>query len=219
VKIEPKLYRGIVVAVLITAMCWIIFGLHSLTGLEIRKLGILPRSFYHLTGIFTTIFVHADLSHLLGNSPALFVLSISIFYFYPKMAWRVYIYLIGIGGLGVWLFARYSYHIGASGLIFGLISFMLISGIVTKERRLMAISLLIAFVHGGYWVGLIPSDPGVSYESHLSGAIAGIFATIWWNSELKTYRKNPTQGFEEEDEDKDDIFPIDGYFSTPKEEE
>jgi membrane associated rhomboid family serine protease len=97
-----------------------------------------------------------------------------LFYVYPRAA-KVLLPTVYLGGgVAVWLFAREAYHIGASGIAFGMLFFVLSSGVLRWERRAIAISLVIFFLYGGMILGTIPDARGISFESHLSGALIGI---------------------------------------------
>ncbi len=155
------------------------FGLET----DLGHLGIYPLHLKGLPGLITGPLVHADINHLFDNSIPVFFLSLAIFYFYRELAYKVF-FLIYFGtNILVWLIARESYHIGASGLVYGFATFLFLSGILRKNRNLMAISMLVIFLYGSLVWGLFPFDYKVSWESHLMGAICGILIAILYRKE------------------------------------
>ncbi|MEO8209420.1 MAG: rhomboid family intramembrane serine protease [bacterium] len=179
---------------------WIIYFVQWAAQVDLSVFGVLPRKATGLTGILTAPLIHADLSHLFSNSTTLFLLLFGILYFYRSSAIKVFFIIYIFDGILVWLFARGSYHIGASGLVYGFAGFLFFSGLFRKDKRSMALSLLIVFLYGGMVWGVLPTDPKISFESHLFGAIVGIACAF-------IFRKNdppPKYEWEEEDDDEYD---------------
>lgn len=145
--------------------------------------GILPRSPEGLIGILTSPFIHADKDHLLANTLPLLVVGTGLFYFYRELAIRVIAMAWIFSGIWVWMIARGDYHIGASGLIYGFVSFLFLSGVLRRDTRLMAISLLVVFLYGSMVWGILPIDQRISWESHLLGSVAGIFAAWYFRKD------------------------------------
>ncbi len=176
---------------------WVIHLITYLMNIYPYKLGILPRNLYGLAGIFTSPLIHGSFSHLISNTAPLVFMGIGIFYFYPKVAYKVFtIIYLGTGVL-VWLFAREVYHIGASGIIYGFVSFLFFSGIFRKDNRSIALALVVILFYGGLIWGVLPVERGVSWESHLFGAIAGIVSAF-------LFRKiDPPKKYDWEDERSD----------------
>jgi membrane associated rhomboid family serine protease len=152
--------------------------------------GIRPKEVSGLIGILTSPLIHADFTHLFSNTIPLLVLGIGLFYLYTQVAFEVFFLCYVLEGLLVWCFGRTSYHIGASGLVYGLVGFLFFSGILRNNRNLMTISLLIAFMYGGVIWGVLPLKPDVSWESHLAGASIGTL--------LSFYHRNKRTQIEEE---------------------
>ncbi|MCB9231327.1 MAG: rhomboid family intramembrane serine protease [Bacteroidia bacterium] len=154
---------------------WIVFGVESAFGLDFSHFGILPRKLTGLTGILTGPLVHGDWKHLLFNSGPLFVLLTGLIFFYRKVAFRAFSWIYLMTGLWVWVGARTSYHIGISGVIYGLAAFLLFSGVFRKDLRSLALSFVVVVLYGGMVSGIFPSiKTEVSWESHLFGALAGL---------------------------------------------
>ena len=142
------------------------------------QFGILPREISGLMGIFTAPLIHSNIEHLFSNAVPLIVLGTSIYYFYPESA-KIAIPIIYLStNILVWLFARESYHIGASGIVYGLASFLFFSGIIKKDKRAITLTLLTSFLYGGLVIGIFPTKEGVSWESHLYGFLTGFILAI-----------------------------------------
>ncbi|MBU0474724.1 MAG: rhomboid family intramembrane serine protease [Bacteroidetes bacterium] len=156
--------------------------------LNFVQLGILPRNTYGLIGILTAPLIHSSLEHLYSNVIPLFVLGSSIFYFYPISSKQVVTIIYFFTNILVWILARESYHIGASGIVYGLFSFLLFSGIFRKDTRAITLSLLTIFLYGGLAYGIFPTKEGISWESHLFGFLIGIF-TAYSFRKKDTYKK------------------------------
>ena len=140
--------------------------------------GVYPRQVSGLIGILFSPMIHGDWKHLADNSIPIFVLSLALFYFYRDIAYKIWILLYLISGILLWCVGRQAYHIGASGIIYGLAAFLFLSGVIRRVRSLMAISLLVVFWYGSLVWGLLPFDYHVSFEAHLTGAIAGILLAL-----------------------------------------
>ena len=155
---------------------WLIHLSSVFFQIDLTRMGILPRNLAGLLGIITAPLVHADFSHLVSNTIPLLILGWIIFFFYPKVSYLVFGFAYFITGLFVWIFARQVYHIGASGVVYGIVSFLFFSGIFRRDNKSIALALVITFLYGGLVWGMIPGWKGISWESHLFGAIAGLIA-------------------------------------------
>lgn len=188
-------------------LIWIIQFVQWALDKSLSEFGILPRKLPGLIGILTAPLLHADFGHLISNTITLFLLLFGILYFYRSSAVKVFFIIYLLSGLFVWIFGRQAYHIGASGLVYGFASFLFFSGLFRKDKRSMALSLLIVFLYGGMVWGILPVSPEISFESHLFGALTGIACAF-------IYRKNdPPPVYEwENDEYKDDY----DYGDTPE---
>jgi len=157
---------------------WFIYWVEIYYGFNFNKFGVFPRSFKGLQGVVFTHFIHSNTQHLFNNSVPLFVLLSSLLYFYKEVAYKVLFIGALLTGLLTWVIARESYHIGASGLVYLLFSFIFFSGIIKKHYRLVALSLVIIFLYGGIIWYVLPIKEGVSWEGHLSGFLVGFFFSI-----------------------------------------
>jgi membrane associated rhomboid family serine protease len=165
--------------VLIFAIClWVIKLFEFLSGVPLGMLGNHPRTVEGLKGIILSPFLHADFRHLMSNTIPLLVLGTATFYFYKNLAYVV----VGIiwlgGGVLVWMMARGNYHIGASGLIYGLASFLFFSGIRKRYSPMLGVSMLVILFYGGMIWGLLPIDSSMSWEYHLFSALMGFISAI-----------------------------------------
>ena len=162
-------------------------------------LGIYPRTLKGSIGIITSPFIHSDVFHLFSNTIPYISLTLILFYFYSKKAWEIFIWIYLTTGVWVWAFARQASHIGASGIIYGLASFLLLSGFLTKNIRLISISLIVLFLYGGMFYGISPTtvSEDTSWESHLLGAISGAIFAIFFKPKTKKHAPitsdNPNQ--------------------------
>jgi len=155
-------------------------------GLGLESFGIRPRQWIGLPGILVAPLLHVDFSHLIANSLPLVVLGTAMFHVYPSAAFRVLPAVYLVPGIAVWLFARDGVHVGASGLVFGLVSYIFVAGLIRRDRRAMATSLLVAFMYGSVAWGVLPINPRVSWETHLAAALVGVIMAV-----LMRQRDNP----------------------------
>ncbi|WMI66100.1 rhomboid family intramembrane serine protease [Aestuariibaculum sp. YM273] len=165
---------------------WVIFWAEVRFGFRLSKYGIYPQSLKGLRGVLFSPLIHGSIKHLAHNSVPLLVLSTALFYFYRPIAWKVLGYGILVSGFLTWCIGRPSYHIGASGLIYVLVSFIFFKGVFAKHYRLIALSLLVVFLYGSMIWYTMPIEKGISWEGHLSGLITGLlFAFIFKKSIAK----------------------------------
>ena len=155
---------------------WVVHLLSLMLNEDLSNLGLLPRNLLGLLGIVTAPLIHADFSHLISNTIPLIILGWIIFSFYPKVSYILFVFIYFFTGVFVWIFARQVYHIGASGIVYGFVSFLFFSGIFRRDNKSIALALVITFLYGGLVWGMIPGLKGISWESHLFGAITGLIA-------------------------------------------
>jgi membrane associated rhomboid family serine protease len=157
---------------------WLVFWADVRLGVDMGAYGIYPREIEGLRGVALSPFIHGSLEHLYNNSLPLLVLLAALAYFYRELAWKIVLYGILLSGLITWIIGRSNYHIGASGLIYVLVSFIFFKGIMTKYYRLVALSLLVIMLYGGMaWYVFPDIDQSISWEGHLAGLITGfVFA-------------------------------------------
>ena len=152
-------------------------------GVRWAKHGVFPRSLEGVLGIITCPFIHGDWKHVFNNSVPLLVLGTSLRYFYKDISKEVFLWSWLMSGLWLWAIGRPSFHIGASGIVYALASFLFFSGLIRKHTRLMAVSFVVVFLYGSMVWGVFPIKEHISWEGHLSGGLAGIILAWWFRSE------------------------------------
>lgn len=155
-------------------LLWMVKLAEYFGGLDLTQFGIYPRRAGGLAGVLFSPFIHGSFAHLFANTMPIIVIGTVLLYGYPRAS-KVLLPIVYLGsGVAVWLFAREAYHIGASGLAFGMLFFVLTVGIFRWDRRAIALSLVVFFLYGGMIWGVLPVAREVSFESHLSGALIGV---------------------------------------------
>ena len=161
-------------SLVLVGILWAVFIIDEVFGLRLGQFGLRPGSVPGLIGVFTAPLLHANFQHILSNTLPMVISMTAILYLYPNSALRVIpLVWIGSGALS-WLIGRPNLHIGASGLIYGLLVFVFISGILRKDLRSVSVSLLVGFLYGSMIWGVLPTRPHMSWEMHLSGALIGV---------------------------------------------
>lgn len=154
--------------------------INLLSGRMLNQFGNIPRYVPGLTGIFLGPFIHGSLQHFLSNIIPLGIFSYLMLQYGLKRYLLVSLWIISLSGILVWLFGRSATHIGASGVIYGYFGYLVLAGLLSKSAKLLIIAILVAFFYGGLIFGVLPSNPFVSWESHLFGFIAGLIAAKLW---------------------------------------
>ena len=172
-------------------LLWVIFWAEHRFHLNLGRYGILPRDLVGLRGIILSPFIHGNLEHLYNNSIPLLVLLAALRYFYREVFWKVVVLGILLSGAITWIIGRESFHIGASGLLYVLVSFIFFKGIMTKYYRLVALSLTIIMIYGGLVWYVFPNvGENISWEGHLGGLISGfVFAILFKTTEYQKILK------------------------------
>ncbi len=199
---RKKLFLSLIIPGIFIVVMFLIKAIEVLFEIDLSNLGIYPRTLKGIPGIFVSPLIHNDFTHLFNNALPLLLLSVALFYFYSEVAFKVFSISYILTGLLVWLWGRTAWHIGASGLIYGLASFLFFSGLIRRYFRLIALSLLVVFLYGEMVWGLFPGIyKEISWESHMLGFISGILLAVW-------YRKEGPQRpvYEWMDENEDDPF-------------
>lgn len=200
IEIEKKIFRySLFVPVLFLIIIWLIKFIELMLNINLTNLGMHPRNIDGLIGILTSPLIHANFGHLIGNSTSFLILATALFFFYRKMAIRIFILNYLMAGILLWLGGREVWHIGASGVVYGLAAFLLFSGLLRKDVRLLTISLIVIFLYGSFFWGLFPTQERISWDGHLMGAVSGTILSLIF------YKHGPPrQKFEWEDELDDD---------------
>lgn len=196
-KAQGNFRLALRVSLVFIGALWTVFIIDQAFGLRLGQFGLRPGSIAGLAGVVTAPLLHANFQHILSNTLPMFVALTATLYLYPNSALRV-IPAIWLGsGLLAWFFARPNLHIGASGLIYGLLAFVFISGVLRRDMRSISVSLLVAFLYGSMVWGVLPVRPHMSWEMHLTGAAMGVlmaFVFVNWD-------RVPLKRYEWEDDD------------------
>jgi len=184
-KIGKKFYDSIRLPLRFVGLLWLIHGIQVILGLDLGYLGLYPREIFGLRGIITTPLLHGDWAHLLSNSIPLLMMGFMILFFYRRVAIGAFVMIYLFTGILVWLFGRSVFHIGASGVVYGLVAFVFWTGIFRRNLKSIVLSLIVVFYYGSMFLGILPGQEGISWESHLLGAVAGIFTAFWYKNSVE----------------------------------
>ena len=168
---------AVTTSAMIIAVLFTVVVVGGLFHLSLAHFGIAPRTGSGLLGIFFSPLLHADLKHVMANALPLFVLLILLLMNPRYHPYRTLALIWAASGLGTWLIGRgQSVHIGASSIVFGLAAFLVAAGFVMKSWRSAAVAVFVMVVFGGIFYGLFPQAGPISWEGHLCGAAAGVWA-------------------------------------------
>jgi membrane associated rhomboid family serine protease len=197
---------------------WVIHTVSFILGIHLGYLGVLPREWSGLIGIITAPLIHGEWQHLISNTVPLAALCAVLFLFFRRVAVKSFLLIYLLSGIGVWLFARpHTHHIGASGVVYGLISFVFWSGVFRRNVRSIVLALIMLVMYSGYFPGIVPGEEGVSWESHLLGAIVGIL--IAWLFKERIEEDEVVQPVKESPEPERYFLPRDVFEKTMAERE
>ncbi len=197
--------RAFIIAASFTLILWLIKSVELIFLIDLVQYGVYPRTLSGLKGLIFAPMIHGSVSHLFANTAPLIIIGSVLLYNYPKSSQIVIPVLYLATGFGVWLFARSAYHIGASGLTFGMMFFVFTIGILRWDRKAIAFSLIVFFLYGSMIWGVFPTTSGISFESHLAGAILGIaLAFLFKNHDPAPPEKH--YSWEDEQEDNEDEY-------------
>lgn len=212
---EKSILKSFIPAFIFVSILWIVKGIEIYFSISFVNYGLYPRSIEDLRGIILMPFLHDDLKHLFSNSVPLLILGAALSYFYKEVALKVFFQIWILCGIWLWIGGRPSYHIGSSGLVYGLASFVFFSGVIRREKGMMALSLLVVFLYGSMIWGLLPIIQGVSWEGHLFGGLAGALMA-WYYKKVGPQRKVYDWEKEEELEEAEiEDHPIEQFLEEP----
>ncbi|HNQ12384.1 MAG TPA: rhomboid family intramembrane serine protease [Bacteroidia bacterium] len=175
---QSKIWNSFMLPFFWVSVLWLVHYLQIKYDVVWTSYGIYPKTISGLKGILFSPFLHGDFNHLISNSVPLLLLAWAIIYFYKEATWRVVLFVFILSGVGTWIIGRPSYHIGASSLVYGFSFFLFSSGVIRKNTRLLAVSLLVVFIYGGLVWGLLPIIEKMSWEGHVAGSLSGIIASL-----------------------------------------
>lgn len=180
-KFQTSIYASFIALLVI----WVVHVVATMFNIELGWLGVLPRNLSGLKGIIFAPLVHDDFAHLFYNSMPLMVLVGMISFFYRKVALKSIAMMYILTGLAVWLFAREVYHIGASGVVYALVSFVFFTGIFRLNIKSIILALIVTILYSGMVTGIFPNKDGISWESHLFGALVGLYVAYFYKNEIE----------------------------------
>lgn len=175
---EQSIFGSSVVPFRVVFFMWLAFFLEFVYAWDLSSLGIQPRTIVGLIGIFTAPLIHGNLAHLISNTVPLLFLGATLFFFYPRIGGVVFFRAYFWTNILVWLFARPANHMGASGVVYGLAFFLIFFGLFRRDFLSIIISIITLLLYGGVFFGVLPTDPGISWESHFAGALVGITSAV-----------------------------------------
>lgn len=193
VREEPRpLVRAVIVNVGVVAVMWILELIDQMTRNSLDQFGIQPRQVGELGDIFLAPWLHFGWAHIASNSVPFLVLGVLI-YLSGAMRWVVTLLVtIVVSGITVWLFSPpNSLTLGASGIVFGFLTYVLTRGLFTKKLGQIVIAIVILVLYGGVLWGVLPTQSGVSWQGHLGGAVGGVLAA--WIMHSKRARNSRTK--------------------------
>ena len=159
------------------AAFWAVFAVNSLLGGALLRFGVIPRTAVGLRGILFAPFLHGSLNHIVANSIPFLALGWMVMLRDEKHFIPVTIAGMLGSGLLAWLLgAPGTVHIGASGVIFGYLGFLMLSGWYTRSFGSILLSVIVTLLWGSLVLGIMPAIPGVSWQSHVGGFLGGVLA-------------------------------------------
>ena len=177
-KARTSFRLALKIALVFIGILWTIFILDAVFGLRLGRFGLRPGSIPGLIGIVTAPLLHGSVQHLLSNTIPLLISLTTTLYLYPNSSVRV-IPMIWLGsGVMAWFIGRPSLHLGVSGLIYGLLAYVFVGGLLRRDMRSVSVSLLVGFLYGSMVWGVLPVRPHMSWEMHLAGALIGFLLAI-----------------------------------------
>jgi len=191
-------------------LLWLIQLSNWMLGLGPADLGVRPRELAGLLGVIFAPLLHGGPDHLVANTPPLIVAGTTLLYLYPRSAPSV-LPAIWLGpGIAVWLLGRSAMHLGASGLVYGLVSYIFFAGLLRRDRRAIGAAMLVCFLYGAMIWGVLPIQSNVSWETHLAAGVIGALMAI----KLRRVDIPPPKRYSWEDETEpaeDELIDVDPY--------
>lgn len=206
-KIElKKMLLAMVIPASFMFLAWMVFLLEYSLNISFSQYGLRPKNLHQWYGILTMPFLHGGVDHILANTISFIVLGSMLFYFNNNKAIIIFILTYFISGIFTWIIARNNIHIGASAMIYAFAAYLFTTGIIGKNIKRMAVTLIVIFFYGSMIWGMVPLKLNISWEGHLAGFLTGaLLATIFTPP-------NPPSPFEEDDnneEEEDKFYLID----------
>lgn len=177
----------------LAVVLWGVFLVDRVLPIDFNRWGIVPRELGGIWGIFLSPFLHANLSHLLSNFLPLMIL-LTLLVATQRHSWWIALQIVLLGGLLLWVFGRPAVHVGASGLIYGLIAYLMAAGFRQGRFGPAIAALLVGFLYGGTLLsGVLPTvGEHVSWDGHLTSAVAGGILGYFSTSSIQAAAQEPT---------------------------
>jgi membrane associated rhomboid family serine protease len=215
---EKKIFKySLLIPLAIVIIFWLVKLIENSYQFDFTTFGILPLQIEGLPGILLSPFIHSTYSHLLSNTIPFLILTFALLYFYRNLAYRIFFLIYILSGICVWLGGRESWHIGASGIVYGLASFLFFSGVFRKDANLLTIGIIVVFLYGSMFWGIFPIKPEISWESHLWGAASGLMLAFYYRHQGPVRPVASWENEPEEDEDEASVEELNEEI-TPEEE-
>jgi membrane associated rhomboid family serine protease len=212
-------FQSLKITSITVGLLWLVHLFQFLSYSDLGNWGIFPRTDFGLKGILFSPWIHGSWSHLISNTPPLFALMTLILFFYRRISFPAIFLIYFLTGSLVWVFGRQVFHIGASGVLYGLVAFVFWLGIFRRNVRSIALAILVGFYFGSMIFGIFPGQEGISWESHLLGAISGmITAFLFKNIEEEEDIASRNRKIELEKHDKVYFLPRE-TFDIPRQRE
>ena len=183
--LSKRLRGSLKMPLLLLGLLWAVQLLQWLTGIDLGFLGIFPREIPGLKGILFAPLIHGGFGHLISNSVPFLVLGAMALFFYPRIARPAFMLIYLLTGLAVWAFGRQVFHIGMSGVIYGLVAFIFWNGVFRRNLKSVALAAIVLFYYGSMLTGILPVQEDISWESHLLGGLVGIFVSFVYKNRLE----------------------------------
>ena len=228
---ESALVKAVRYPAFFIILIWAVHVFQLLPGIELTHYGVRPRYVEGLWGILFSPLLHGSFGHLINNSIPFFALGSIIFFFFPRVAWRSIAMIYLLSGVLLWLLGNSQffdvlfgmpisngYHIGASGVVYGFVSFVFWTGIFRRNLKSIILALIVLTYYSGMFLGILPNDEGISWEGHLYGAVAGIFVAYWFRSDIEEDEKPKKYSWDLEPQPDETHFLDRDTFEKTKEE-
>ena len=196
---KKKLLKSLVIPSIFILILFAIEVFQKLTGMNLIIYGLYPRKISGLIGILAAPLLHVSYAHLISNSIPLLFVGVGVSYFYPASSNKIFISIFLVPGIFVWLTGRPAYHVGASGIDYGLVTFLFFSGLIRRDKRSIALALIVTLLYGSLIWGIFPQNDGISWEYHLFGSLTGILCAIIFRKS-DVYKKYEWEDEEEPEE-------------------
>lgn len=203
-----------ILPLLVVFLMWFVYWIEIKFNFNFTRFGINPREISGLQGVVFSPFIHGSTSHLFNNSIPVFVFLSMLFYFYKEIAVKLILFGTLFTGCSTWLIGGEGFHIGMSGVVYLLFSFIFFSGVLRKHFRLISVSLVVIFLYGSMFWYVFPIEKGISWEGHLSGLLVGFLCSLFYRKigpQKKEYEFKQTEF--------DLLFDENGNFNPPPKEE